>query len=96
MVRWRLRREREREGEPSSESDTSDELVSSDEDRTLDLLEGFGLPPRPGVGEGEAVGRFARGGLGGTISEICEVATDAGRIIGLGEPLAKFVLLLRA
>ena len=99
IVRWRLSRERDREGEYSSDSDSSDEDASDELDALFDEL--F-LKVETGlcVGVGDAEGVLDRIGSGCCFgiarSDIDEFATESGRIVGLGDPLVRLVELRRA
>lgn len=95
-VRWRLRRERERDGEYSSESDSSEEASEEDESLVGPCPE-TDREPRAGLAEAEPGVRTGRGfGSGTSEIEPIDPATETGRIVGLGLALAKFVLLRRA
>lgn len=92
IVRWRPSRERDREGECSSESDSSAEEDSEVDESFVEKDEVFESR------DGPAGGRTARGGLGGGVSEFTEFDIDMGRGsgCGLGDPRARLVELRRA
>ena len=99
IVRWRLSRDRERDGEQSSDSESSEEEASEELEVRFGascLNDETGRCVGVGGAEGvpDRVGRdvcFVR-----ARSDTEEVATESGRIVGLGDPLVRLVELRRA